>query len=65
VLATDWSSAMIERFEARVQEEGLRDAEGRVMDCHALDMPDDSFDVTGSQFGVMLVPDLARARWFA
>lgn len=61
VLATDWSSAMIERFRARVRDEGLRDAEGRVMDCHALDLPDDSFDVTGSQFGVMLVPDQPRA----
>ena len=61
VLATDWSPAMIERFQARVREEGLRDAEGRVMDCHALDLPDDSFDVTGSQFGVMLVPDQPRA----
>jgi ubiquinone/menaquinone biosynthesis C-methylase UbiE len=61
VLATDWSLAMIERFEARVQEDGLRNAEGRVMDCHALDLPDDSFDVTGSQFGVMLVPDQPRA----
>jgi ubiquinone/menaquinone biosynthesis C-methylase UbiE len=61
VLATDWSPAMIERFEARVQAEGLDDAEGRVMDCHALDIPDDSFDVTGSQFGVMLVPDQPRA----
>ena len=61
VLATDWSPTMIERFEARVREEGLRDAEGRVMDCHALDLPDSSFDVTGSQFGVMLVPDQPRA----
>jgi ubiquinone/menaquinone biosynthesis C-methylase UbiE len=61
VLATDWSSAMIERFEARAEQEGLRAVEGRVMDCHALDLPDDSFDVTGSQFGVMLVPDQARA----
>jgi ubiquinone/menaquinone biosynthesis C-methylase UbiE len=61
VLATDWSPAMIERFEARVHEEGLSKAEGRVMDCHALDLPDDSFDVAGSQFGVMLVPDQPRA----
>jgi ubiquinone/menaquinone biosynthesis C-methylase UbiE len=61
VLATDWSAAMIERFEARVREEGLSQAEGRVMDCHALDLADDSFDVTGSQFGVMLVPDQPRA----
>jgi ubiquinone/menaquinone biosynthesis C-methylase UbiE len=61
VVATDWSPAMIERFEARVREEGLSGAAGRVMDCHALDLPDDSFDVTGSQFGVMLVPDQPRA----
>src|SRR5688572_21662312 len=61
VLATDWSPAMIERFEARVRAEGLQAAEGRVMDCHALDLPDDGFDVTGSQFGVMLVPDQAIA----
>jgi SAM-dependent methyltransferase len=31
------------------------------MDCHALDLPDNGFDVTGSQFGVMLVPDQATA----
>jgi ubiquinone/menaquinone biosynthesis C-methylase UbiE len=61
VLATDWSPAMIERFEARVREEGLRNTAGRVMDCHALELPDDHFDVTGSQFGVMLVPDQPRA----
>jgi ubiquinone/menaquinone biosynthesis C-methylase UbiE len=61
VLATDWSAAMIERFDERVRDEGLSQAEGRVMDCHALDLPDDSFDVTGSQFGVMLVPDQPRA----
>jgi ubiquinone/menaquinone biosynthesis C-methylase UbiE len=61
VLATDWSPAMIERFQARVRQEGLREAEGLVMDCHALDLPDDSFDVTGSLFGVMLVADQARA----
>ena len=61
VLATDWSPAMIERFEARVREERLSKTEGRVMDCHALALPDESFDVTGSQFGVMLVPDQPRA----
>lgn len=31
------------------------------MDAHALDAPDDTFDVTGSQFGVMLVPDQPAA----
>jgi ubiquinone/menaquinone biosynthesis C-methylase UbiE len=61
VLATDWSPAMIERFDRRVRLEGLHGAEGRVMDCHALELPDDRFDLTGSQFGVMLVPDQPRA----
>jgi ubiquinone/menaquinone biosynthesis C-methylase UbiE len=60
VLAADWSPAMIERFEARARVEGLT-VEGRVMDCHALDLPADTFDVTGSQFGVMLVPDQPQA----
>jgi ubiquinone/menaquinone biosynthesis C-methylase UbiE len=61
VFATDWSRAMIDRFEARVRAEGLSNAQGRLMDCHALDIPDNRFDVTGSQFGVMLVPDQPRA----
>ena len=61
VLATDWSPAMIDRFTARARKQGLSKAEGRVMDCHALDLPNDAFDVAGSQFGVMLVPDQARA----
>ena len=61
VLATDWSPAMIDRFTARAREQGLSKAEVRVMDCHALDLPNDAFDVAGSQFGVMLVPDQARA----
>lgn len=61
VTATDWAPAMIERFRNRARETGLTDAEAYVMDCHALDFPDDTFDITGSQFGVMLVPDQPRA----
>lgn len=61
VLATDWSPAMLAQFEAKVRSEGLANASGRVMDAHALELEDDSFDVTGSQFGVMLVPDQAVA----
>jgi SAM-dependent methyltransferase len=60
VLATDWAPKMIEHFNARARAEGL-DAVGRVMDCHALDIADDTYDLTGSQFGVMLVPDQAQA----
>ncbi len=61
VLATDWSATMIERFESCVRREGLSKAEGLVMNCHELELPNDTFDVTGSQFGVMLVPDQPRA----
>src|SRR6185503_16865350 len=42
-------------------EEGLTDVSGRVMDCHALELDDQTFDLTGSQFGVMLVPDQSVA----
>jgi len=57
VLATDWAPAMAAQFESRVRAEGLTNARAQVMDAHSLDLADDLFDVTGSQFGVMLVPD--------
>lgn len=60
VLGVDISPRMIERLEARAREAGLSNVEGRVMDGHALDLPDDTFDIAGSQFGVMLFPDLPR-----
>jgi SAM-dependent methyltransferase len=61
VLAIDWSPQMVTQFERRARANGWTDANGRVMDAHALDLEDDLFDVTGSQFGVMLVPDQASA----
>jgi ubiquinone/menaquinone biosynthesis C-methylase UbiE len=60
VLAIDWSPKMVDHFNARATAEGL-DAEGRVMDCHTLAIDDDTYDITGSQFGVMLVPNQAQA----
>ncbi|MGH2946349.1 MAG: class I SAM-dependent methyltransferase [Solirubrobacteraceae bacterium] len=59
VLATDLSRAMLERLEARARAEGL-ELETRVLDGHALELDDDTFDVSGSQFGVMLLPDMPR-----
>lgn len=59
VLATDQSTAMLARLEARARSEGL-DIEVRVMDGHALALGDDGFDMAGSQFGVMLFPDMPR-----
>ena len=60
VVATDISPGMVERLEARAKAEGLSNLEARVMDGHDLDFADDTFDIAGSQFGVMLFPDLPR-----
>ena len=59
VLATDQSPVMLELLGARARKEGL-DIETRVMDGHALELGDNSFDRAGSQFGVMLFPDMAK-----
>jgi pimeloyl-ACP methyl ester carboxylesterase/ubiquinone/menaquinone biosynthesis C-methylase UbiE len=59
VLATDQSPAMLELLGARARRERLN-IETRVMDGHALDLAGDSFDMAGSQFGVMLFPDMPR-----
>lgn len=59
VLSTDLSPVMLERLKTRAQEEGL-DIKIRMMDGHALELDDNSFDVAGSQFGVMLFPDMPR-----
>ncbi len=61
VLATDWAPQMVAQFDLRARSEGLTGVSARVMDAHALDLEDERFDVTGSQFGVMLVPDQALA----
>jgi ubiquinone/menaquinone biosynthesis C-methylase UbiE len=53
VVAIDFSEGMVRRLKAR----GVRGIDARVMDGQALDLPDASFDVTVSVFGVMLFPD--------
>ena len=59
VLSTDISPVMLERLKARARKEGLN-IETRVMDGHALELEDNTFDIAGSQFGVMLFPDMPR-----
>jgi SAM-dependent methyltransferase len=51
---------MLELLMARARQEGLT-IDTRVMDGHALELPDSSFDVVGSQFGVMLFSDMPKA----
>jgi len=59
VMATDQSPVMLELLRARAHQEGLT-IETRVMDGHALELDDNSFDMAGSQFGVMLFPDMPK-----
>jgi ubiquinone/menaquinone biosynthesis C-methylase UbiE len=59
VLATDLSPGMLGLLKERADEEGLA-IETRVMDGHALEIEDDAFDMAGSQFGVMLFPDMPK-----
>ena len=60
VVAIDQSPVMLELLTTRASAEGLS-VETRVMDGHALQLDDDSFDVAGSQFGVMLFSELSKA----
>lgn len=60
VVATDISPRMIDHLNANARQEGLANLTGRVMNGHNLQLDDDSFDISGSMFGVMLFPDLPR-----
>lgn len=60
VLATDIAPAMIERLNARARAEGLSSLRGKVMAGQALDLDDDTFDVSASINGVSVFPDMAR-----
>ena len=46
-------SVMLDLLGARARQEGLK-IQARVMDGHALELGDNSFDIAGSQFGVCL-----------
>lgn len=59
VLATDQSPVMLGLLRARARQDGLN-IETRVMDGQALELDDNGFDIAGSQFGVMLFPDMPQ-----
>jgi ubiquinone/menaquinone biosynthesis C-methylase UbiE len=60
VVATDYVPALLDRARARAAADGLR-LEFREADAEALPVPDASFDVVVSTFGVMFTPDQDRA----
>lgn len=53
VLATDFSAGMV----ARIAAAKLSNVDAEVMDGQALDLPDASFDISFSIFGVIMFPD--------
>ncbi|MCI0443485.1 class I SAM-dependent methyltransferase [bacterium] len=57
VLSVDISPIMLERLKVRATKEGLN-VETRIMNGQALELEDNIFDIAGSQFGVMLFPDM-------
>ncbi len=59
VLATDLSPAMLELLRERACKEHLN-IETCEMDGHNLELEDNTFDMAGSQFGVMTFPDQPR-----
>jgi SAM-dependent methyltransferase len=61
VIAVDFAASMIERLKAHLVAEGLTNVEARVMDGHALELPDGSVDAAASMFGIFLFDDRPKA----
>ena len=59
VLSVDISPVMLQQLDQRARKENLN-VQTRVMDGHALELEDNTFDLAGSQFGVMLFPEMPR-----
>ena len=60
VVATDLTPAMVERIRVRARRLG-RSVDAHVMDAHALDFPDESFDAVILHLILAVVPDPQRA----
>lgn len=63
VIAVDFSPGMIEALTARARAADISNVEGRVMDAHDLQLPDETFDAVYCMFGFMFFPD--RPKVFA
>jgi SAM-dependent methyltransferase len=57
VLAIDFSEGMLSLLRARATREGVRNVEVRQMNAQRLALPDASFDVVCSNFGLNFLPD--------
>jgi len=61
LVSTDLVPAMVEVARRGAADRGLRNVEFQVIDAQDIDLPDASVDGVLSRFGLMLVPDPARA----
>jgi ubiquinone/menaquinone biosynthesis C-methylase UbiE len=61
LVSTDLAPKMVEAARRRGAELGIQNAEYRVLDAQAMDLPDESFDAVLSRWGFMLMPDPAAA----
>ena len=61
LISSDLAPAMVEAAQRGGERRGLTNAEYRVIDAQQIDLPEDAVDVVVSRFGLMLVPDPARA----
>jgi ubiquinone/menaquinone biosynthesis C-methylase UbiE len=61
LISTDLGPGMVAAAERGVEARGLENVECRVMDAQAIDLPDASVDGVLCRFGVMLMPEPARA----
>jgi ubiquinone/menaquinone biosynthesis C-methylase UbiE len=61
VSAIDFAPGMVDQVGARAARDGVSNVEGAVMDAQALSFPDAAFHAAFCMFGLMFVPDRARA----
>jgi SAM-dependent methyltransferase len=61
VLCSDFSEAMVEAVEARIDRTGFENVETRVLDAERLDLDAESFDAVLCRFGYMLMGNPGRA----
>lgn len=61
VSGVDFSQGMLENLRVRVRERGVRNVDAELMDAQRLTFHEGTFDAVFCNFGLMFVPDRARA----
>lgn len=61
VIITDFAPGMVDIARRAAKERGLANVECRVVDAQAIELPNGSVDGVLSRYGLMLVPDYAKA----